>query len=104
MLWTFHLVCLSWLFFRAGTLGGALAYLQQVVTLGQGTVSLGSIVLVLLTGLAVLALDLVQRNSGRHDEVLRWSESRRGLVYGVAIAAIVVFSGGSPVPFIYFQF
>ena len=104
MLWTFHLVCLAWLFFRADTLGGAIAYLRRIVALGQGPVTTGSIALVVLASLAVLALDLVQRSSGHHDAVLRWPELRRGLAYGVAVAAIVLFSGGSPVPFIYFQF
>ena len=104
MLGTFHLVCLAWLFFRADSLGGALTYLGGIVTLGQGPVTIGSVTLVVLTGLAVVALDLVQRSSGHHDAVLRWPEWRRGLVYGVAIASIALFSGGSPVPFIYFQF
>jgi D-alanyl-lipoteichoic acid acyltransferase DltB (MBOAT superfamily) len=104
ILWTFHLVCLAWVFFRAGSIGGAFSYLWRIVTLGGGSIVLGSVVLVGLAGLAAIAVDLAQRTSGHHDAVLRWPELRRGLVYGVAVAGIVLFSGGSPVPFIYFQF
>ena len=104
VMWTFHLVCLAWVFFRAETIGGAFAYLGRLAAFDTGELSLGSIVLVVAGGLAVLALDLSQRNSGHHDAVLRWPEWRRGLVYGALIGAIVLFSGGSPVPFIYFQF
>ncbi|CAA9243841.1 MAG: Probable poly(beta-D-mannuronate) O-acetylase [uncultured Acidimicrobiales bacterium] len=104
ILWTFHLVCLAWVFFRAGSIGGAFSYVLRILTFGSGSVVLGSVLLVGLAALAVIAVDLGQRTSGHHDVVLRWPELRRGLVYGVAVAGIVLFSGGSPVPFIYFQF
>ena len=104
ILLTFHLVCLSWIFFRADSLSGAVSYIQRIVTLQGGTVDPGALALVAVAGLVVLLVDLHQRLNLSHTAMLRWPQWQRGVAYGAAIAAIVVFSGGPPEPFIYFQF
>jgi len=101
---TFHLVCLAWVFFRAETLGQALSYLAGIVTLRSGGVDQSALLLVLVAGLAVLAVDAVQRNRSEETAPMRWPAPARGALYGSLTAAIVLFSGGQPVPFIYFQF
>ena len=50
------------------------------------------------------ALDVAQRNAGTQTVMVRWAPVARGAFYGAALVALVLFSGGEPVPFIYFQF
>lgn len=101
---TFHLVCLSWVFFRADSLRQAVDYLWQIVTLQGGTLVAGEVALLALAAGAILLIDLHQRTHMDQTALLRWPEWRRGLAYGVALTGIIVFSGGPPEPFIYFQF
>jgi len=36
--------------------------------------------------------------------MLRWPPAARGMAYGLMVVPIMMFSGGAPVPFIYFNF
>ncbi len=101
---TFNLVCLAWVFFRAETLDQALSYLAGIVSLRSGGIDGSALLLVLLAGLAVLVLDVVQRNRNDDTAPLRWPAPARGALYGGLTTAVVLFSGEQPVPFIYFQF
>lgn len=101
---TFHFVCLAWVFFRAASVGQAFDVLAGIATWNPGRIGAGGAVLVALFAAITLALDLAQRATGDHAVVLRLPPWWRGVVYGVAVAAIVVSSGRSPVPFLYFQF
>ena len=60
--------------------------------------------MLVVLGLASLALDLAQRNKASHTSLLRLAPFARGGVYGAMLVGLVVFSGQTPVPFIYFQF
>ena len=51
-----------------------------------------------------LAIDLAQRNRETHTPMLALPPVLQGALYGVFVVAIVLFSGGETVPFIYFQF
>ncbi len=105
---TFHLVVLSWIFFRADSFAQAWDYLTGIVTLRGGVPDLvaAADVLALLVplGLASLAIDLAQRQGRSQLALLRWPEARRGLAFGTMLVALVVFTGSEAVPFIYFQF
>ena len=102
---TFHGVVALWVFFRAGTVGSAVRYLSGLATFQPGPgLDLDDGLVVAMAGLATFLLDVSQRRRPE-DAVL---SSRLPVVHGVALGAmlvaIVVFSGGTPVPFIYFQF
>ncbi|HEU5083312.1 MAG TPA: MBOAT family protein [Acidimicrobiales bacterium] len=101
---TFHLVCLAWVFFRATSFANAWDVLAGIATFRGGPVDTGALALLALTGAAVIAMDLAQRRTGDHAVVLRLPAVPRGVVYGTAAVAVFVFSGGTPVPFLYFQF
>lgn len=101
---TFNVVCLTWVFFRSETLGQALSYLAGIVTLRPGGIDNSALVLLLLGGLALLTLDLAQRRRDEDTAPMRWPTLVRGALYGTFVVAIVLFSGGQSVPFIYFQF
>jgi hypothetical protein len=51
-----------------------------------------------------MTLDLVQRNMHSHTALQQLPALVRGLAYGSMVLAVILWSGGIPVPFIYFQF
>jgi len=105
---TFHLVALSWIFFRADTFSQAWEYLTGIVTLRGGVPDLvvAGEMLALLVPLGVMSfvLDLAQRQARNQTAPLEWGVLQRGFAYGVMIVGLIVFTGGGAVPFIYFQF
>jgi D-alanyl-lipoteichoic acid acyltransferase DltB (MBOAT superfamily) len=105
---TFHLVALSWIFFRADSFAQAWDYLTGIVTLRGGMpdlVSAGEMMALLVPlGLMSFLIDFAQRQARSQTAQLEWSVLNRGLAYGVMLVGLIVFTGGGSVPFIYFQF
>ncbi|MGI9647274.1 MAG: MBOAT family O-acyltransferase [Acidimicrobiia bacterium] len=105
---TFHLVALSWIFFRADSFSQAWDYLLGIVTLRGAVpdlVAAGDMLALLLPlGLMSFLIDLTQRQARSQTPTLEWPTLSRGLAYGVMILGLIVFTGGGTVPFIYFQF
>lgn len=99
---TLHIVCLSWVFFRAHDVGVAGSILARILTGAQGAMSVGLIPMIYF-----IILMLVERlgTRGRWMDLL---ETRPALTRWVAYAAIVLFAltfaGTSSPEFIYFQF
>jgi D-alanyl-lipoteichoic acid acyltransferase DltB (MBOAT superfamily) len=100
---TFQFVCVAWIFFRAESFAQAFDYLSGILTLRRGVVDKADLVLTALGFAAVVALDLVQRNSQSPETFQAWPAPARGLVYAALVIPVVVFAG-APQPFIYFQF
>lgn len=105
ILGTFVLLNLAWPFFRADTLSGAVAYLSRLLGGAAGAVDPMDLLLVTVAAAATLALDLTRRRQGvlGGPPVVR-GPVRVGLASGAAAVLLLVFSGGVPEPFIYFQF
>jgi len=101
---TFHLVALSWIFFRAENFTQATSYLRGILTWREGVVLEGHLARVLLALIVIVTIDLWQRNSGTELFFARWNPAARGAAYAAMLIAIVLFSGGRPTPFIYFRF
>ncbi|MDQ6613546.1 MAG: MBOAT family protein [Actinomycetota bacterium] len=101
---TFQLVCLAWVFFRAPSITAAGHYLADIAHLQGGTTDHTAIVMLVLAAAAMLFIDYVQLRARDHAAFLRWRPGVRGLMYGLMIVPIIIFSGGTPVPFIYFRF
>jgi D-alanyl-lipoteichoic acid acyltransferase DltB (MBOAT superfamily) len=104
---TFHLVALSWIFFRASSFTQAWDYLVGIVSLrGVPDLQVTGDMLSLLFPLLVMALilDLGQRQKGSQTALLQWPELARGLAFGTMLVGLIAFTGGGTVPFIYFQF
>ena len=104
ILLTFATVTALWVFFRAETLGDAFQYLGGMATAPWGVVDPDALVIVLVSTLFVLLLDLAQRLSADDAVILRWPAVARGASVAVLLVAIVIWTGGSSQPFIYFQF
>jgi D-alanyl-lipoteichoic acid acyltransferase DltB (MBOAT superfamily) len=104
VLGTFHVTCLAWVFFRAPTFGAAISFLSRIARLQPGPVDANA-VLTLLFAVGVLGvIDVSQRRAFDHEVILQWAPVARGLAFGLALLLVLVYSGGTPVPFIYFQF
>ena len=124
---TFALFCLGVVFFRAGSFSDALDVLKRIAGFRSGAMGPSSGALIPIMLLAVLILDLAERRARivgieatrtrarlgvtaspaeapYESTVYRSGPLIAGLVIGVLLLGVVVFSGGTPTPFIYFQF
>lgn len=92
--------------FRSASLTDAGAFLHGIATLRGGIVSLEEAFVVLVGATALLVIDLVQRANDGDD--VRGFVARPALVRattaGLTTVGLVVASGATPVPFVYFQF
>jgi hypothetical protein len=102
--WTFALVCLAWVFFRAPTLGDALTVLRSLADVGGGGVDAADLVVLGAMVGGMLVIDVVTRTTRAPLEVVYRRPVVVGACLGVMVLLITLFSGGTPVPFIYFQF
>ncbi len=102
---TFHVVVALWVFFRAQDLGTATKFLGNIATFHSASgVDWDDVLVVAVAMLATLAIDLGQRRARDDRVLLRLGPTARGLAVGAIVLGIILFSGGTPVPFIYFQF
>jgi len=101
---TFQLVCVAWVFFRAPSTNGALHYLSDIAHLQHGTTDHNAVAMLALAAAAMVFVDYVQLRARDHAAFVDWNPLVRGFMYGCLIVPIVIFSGGTPVPFIYFRF
>ena len=108
IIFVFHLVCLSWLFFRVQGFDAAKIYLERLLrfeTSGSNTldvrdVALGIIAIVFL----VLVIDLPQYISKNHTAILRWHWVWKTLVTTVLLLGLILTKRTNDAAFIYFQF
>lgn len=105
---TFHLVCLTWIFFRADDLTGAFDVLSRIVLWEAGSPDMRALEIgeriALLLGTLVL-LDWLQARRGDHAVMVRWHWIPRSI--GYALLTLMTLTIGNvidEVPFIYFQF
>jgi alginate O-acetyltransferase complex protein AlgI len=103
---TLALVTLLWVPFRAPSFEVARTYLGGIADLRGGPVNLDDVLVVALAGLGALGLDLLQRRAREQgvDALLPRLPVLRPVAVGVATLAVVAWSGGTPVQFLYFQF
>jgi alginate O-acetyltransferase complex protein AlgI len=101
---TFTLIVLTAVFFRAHSFGQAARFLAGIFTLRPGPFDPDALALLVLLGGISFAIDLVQRNARDETVFLSWAPTARGALYAALVVGILLFSGSTPVPFIYFQF
>ncbi|MBL0683185.1 MBOAT family protein [Aquimarina mytili] len=107
MIFTFGMVCLTYIFFRAQSLSHAIDYITTIFkglfTSNVFDIALPNIVLLGLIPLLILC-EWVQRNEEHGLSISKINfPIARGLIYTFLFALILLF-GASPAPFIYFQF
>jgi alginate O-acetyltransferase complex protein AlgI len=103
MMATFVLVSLTWVFFRAENFRAAL---DVFGAFGRTSTAFdpGHLVLVVVLASLMLSVDLVARFAGPSPDVVDRRPVPAGLSLGVALVALIVFSGSAARPFVYFQF
>lgn len=99
----FGVVTLTWIPFRASTLTGAADVLEALFGPVSGAQLASAPLVVGLMALATLAIDKADLE-GRVDPVAGSPTFVRGLAYGGAMVAAILFASVTAVPFIYFQF
>jgi D-alanyl-lipoteichoic acid acyltransferase DltB (MBOAT superfamily) len=108
VLLTFHLVTLTWIFFRADTLHDAFAVIGAILGRrpeGTGTWDPAWNISVVALGLLVIfLLDLPQYIAQSDSAVLRWPLAARAATLFALVAALVATRSVRAEPFIYFQF
>ena len=102
LLWTFSLVLFAWVFFRSPDISSAWDYLGGLFDWGGWGLPAGDWTWFALATAGLLAHDLIRPHLNRNSVLRR--PILFGLVGGAAVVAIIVVSGGTSVPFIYFQF
>jgi D-alanyl-lipoteichoic acid acyltransferase DltB (MBOAT superfamily) len=107
---TFHLVCLTWVWFRAETFGDALAYTTGLFRLAApldiaALLDVGVVHALAFYGVLTLLIDLPCWYGDREAPFTAehpWLA--RGLGYGAALFVLAFVRGGTTDAFIYFQF
>ena len=100
---TFHLVALTWIFFRAPSFRLAFDYLAGIVR-WHGGFSVTQLVVPAAYFAIVLAIDLPQYRSKDHTVILSAPWFVRGFAYAGMVTLIALANTGHAIPFIYFQF
>jgi len=105
---TFHLVCVTWIFFRADSFSQAWTFLVRIFTWNMASelpaLQWASPRLVILIG-GVFAIDVIQRSTGDHVIFRSLPAVARGAAYAALVIVLLAFGGiDAPSAFIYFQF
>jgi D-alanyl-lipoteichoic acid acyltransferase DltB (MBOAT superfamily) len=101
---TMLVVLLSWVFFRAPTLGAAVAVLRALAH-PSGTTSTTGGRIILVPILLMLWIDVLQYRRRDQTCMTRWHWLPRGLFIGLVLVTILIWGWhDNAVPFIYFQF
>ena len=104
----FHLICLSWLLFRADTLAQAGAMLHTLLTgwtrMPPEPALLPQLIALAFYGLPLFAMEIWQHRSGDPLVALKAPRVVRALLYLALFYAIVIFGESHAQSFIYFQF
>lgn len=100
---TFHLVLLTWVFFRAAGFGAALSYLSQIFAFKGMETWTTVLPAIAVPWLLVLLIDIPQFLTRNHTMVLQWPKVVRDLAVATMLFLILL-GVGTRASFIYFQF
>jgi alginate O-acetyltransferase complex protein AlgI len=99
---TFHLICLSWIFFRSDGVSSAWTIIRRIVTWAPGEYHYG------VTPLLMLIVVLLADKAGIRERWIEWTARRtaslRWLVYAAILLLFLTFQKASNPEFLYFQF
>ncbi len=105
---TFHIVCLAWIFFRAGSLNQALDFLAGLIKAPQtgSSIQPSEIVVLVVIIAGALLLQLAPRGlgDGLRSRLSQQHPVGQGAMLGAWLALVVALGPQGVSPFIYFQF
>ncbi len=100
---TFGVVSVTWIFFRAADFGTA-ADVFRALAFQSGFTDRGDLLLVTLTLIAMVGVDVTTRFDLVSPALLRQRPALAAAMVSTALLSLLLFSGGVPRPFVYFQF
>jgi D-alanyl-lipoteichoic acid acyltransferase DltB (MBOAT superfamily) len=100
---TFHLVLVTWVFFRAPGFGNAIHMLQKAFSFDHLETLPGVLPAIIIPWLFVLLIDIPQFVTRNHTFFLEWPRWTRDAAVAVMLFLILL-AFGTHAPFIYFQF
>ena len=103
VLFVFTIVTLTWIPFRSPTLANTAEVFSGLFRVSSGQQLVFAPVTLAVLGLASMAIDKAVLN-GQVDPLSNVTPLVRGVGYGVAVVAAILFASQIAVPFIYFQF
>jgi alginate O-acetyltransferase complex protein AlgI len=101
---TFHLVCLTWIFFRAASVGEALRFISGLKTLAWRPEFFTAFTLLAFFTIPLFLVDLFLEHRGEEYPLAAALEPYRVAVAFGFLAAVTLLSGNQINAFIYFQF
>ena len=102
---TFTVVCVAWIFFRARNFDTATEILTRIVTLQPGDIVWNAVIWLTVAAITLTTADLIERRAQTNPTTpIRITSTRIGILVGASTIALLVTSGATPIPFIYFQF
>ena len=107
-LFTFHLVCLAWILFRADDFTTSVAYLSGILDFGSLSINgldVWAILRIVPPVLVLLFVEIAQYRKGDHTFFRNLSVWKQVGIYVILLLCIFIFGAfDEEVPFIYFQF
>lgn len=104
MIYVFHLVCFTWIFFRSETFADAGDMLRQLVTAwGPSQMISGTLIWAMIVGWLCQFMD-GDRLSGLWNRFTTWHPVAQGAAAAVVLMIILALGPKGVSPFIYFQF
>jgi alginate O-acetyltransferase complex protein AlgI len=100
----FHFVCLSWIFFRAESLGAAASLLRGIGTLSWQPEYLAALKFLAVFAIPLFLIDLYLERTGEEYVFQERNPTARVAMACCAVALIALFSANQANAFIYFQF
>ena len=101
---TFHILCISLVFFRATSLGDAVTFLAGLSNFYWRPEYLSASVMLGLFTLPLLLVDLLQEGANQEYPFAKAPYALRGGIAVVAFIVLALFSGSNLNAFVYFQF
>ncbi|NOX29977.1 MAG: MBOAT family protein [Actinobacteria bacterium] len=102
--YTFHVVCLAWVFFRAETFGLATSMLGQLTTWNGSSELITPLLLAVVAVMILSQFVPISSVKSLEAEFGRWPWYAQGALLGVGLVVIDVLGPEGVAPFIYFQF
>ena len=100
----FHLVCLTWIFFRAGSLSEALQFLSGITTLAWRPEFFTAFTMLAVFTIPLFLIDLfLEYRNEEYPLAVSFEPFRIAVAFGF-LAAVTLLSGNQINAFIYFQF
>lgn len=100
----FHLLCLTWIFFRAGSLPGAFEFLSGLRVFSWDSMYWTGLKFLVFFSLPLFVLDIVNENGGTEYVFQNRSPLLRVATGGFAWVLLILFSANQASTFVYFQF